>query len=74
FNFEIDDVVILQLFKLITHVRKHLKYLSFQIDKTIHVFNSLFHGLEKFWSNLTRYLKYLELRIVFDPINLESFG
>ncbi|CAG8612707.1 12742_t:CDS:2 [Funneliformis caledonium] len=81
---EIEHVDIVQLFKLITHVRKHLKYLSLQIqnhrqpcliesdydDQQLRVSSMILTNLGQI---LPDTLKYLELNLEIDPINLKIF-
>ncbi|CAG8574825.1 6994_t:CDS:1 [Funneliformis mosseae] len=81
---EIEHVDIVQLFKLITHVRKHLKYLSLQIrnhrqpcliesdydDQQLRVSSMILTNLGQI---LPDTLKYLELKLEIDPINLKIF-
>ncbi|CAI2163862.1 11055_t:CDS:1 [Funneliformis geosporum] len=81
--YEIDYVNIPQLSKLITHVRKHLKYLSLQ-NKNYHPPYILLLGnkdnlrvssmiLENLGQILPSSLNYLDLNLVLDPINLKNF-
>ncbi|CAG8566176.1 4195_t:CDS:2 [Funneliformis caledonium] len=84
---EIDHVDIPQLIKLIIHVRKHLKYLSLQVKNNrrscisyriskIYVNEPLRVSsmiLENLGQILPDTLKYLELRLEIDPINLKIF-
>ncbi|CAG8587990.1 17695_t:CDS:2, partial [Funneliformis caledonium] len=71
------------LFKLITHVRKHLKYLSLQIrnhrqpcfieseyEQQLRVSSMILTNLGQI---LPDTLKYLELKLVIDPIKLKIF-
>ncbi|CAG8724269.1 10621_t:CDS:2, partial [Funneliformis mosseae] len=79
----IVHVDIVQLFKLITHVRKHLQYLSLQIrnhrqpcfiesdyEQQLRVSSMILTNLGQI---LPDTLKYLELKLVIDPIKLKIF-
>ncbi|CAG8504491.1 3486_t:CDS:1 [Funneliformis mosseae] len=81
--YEIDYVNIPQLYKLITQVRKNLKYLSLQ-NKNYHPPYILLSGnkdnlrvssmiLENLGQILPSSLNYLDLNLVIDPTNFKDF-
>jgi len=60
-----------QVYKLITHLDKHLKYLSLEIDKSNLQISSIL--LKEFDRILPDSLEYLSLDLVIDPNDLKIF-